>query len=79
MQEPNPNPPGISGSIEQTLSRRLPNVNARIIGEFMEQLQDMRITRLTGLRVMMTAGGAEDLRHGLTDLGRDLLAFILDD
>lgn len=40
------------------------------------QLNDMRLTDLTSLKTMMTAGGAQQLEHAITPLGKRFLAFV---
>jgi hypothetical protein len=76
LQEPNPNPPGINGSIGQTLNRRIPNMSKEKILDLLSQLQDMRITKLADPNMMITAHGAEDLRIGLTDFGLRFVKYI---
>ncbi|ADJ27968.1 hypothetical protein [Nitrosococcus watsonii] len=60
-QEPNPNP-GMMGSPIQTLRERLPELDEQHIEEIVAQLNDMRVTNLGNLKVMMTGHGAADIR-----------------
>ena len=60
----------------KTLSRRLPEMNADHIEEIVSQLNDMRLVKLTSLRVMMTPSGAEDLRHSVTDHGTRFIEYL---
>ena len=60
MQEPDQNP-GSMGSPSQTLNERLPDINQNRIEEIINQLNDMRVTNQTSLKVMMTGHGAQDL------------------
>lgn len=75
MKEPDPNP-GSMGSPNQTLIERLPDMNQNRIEEIINQLNDMRITNLGSLKVMMTGHGAQDLRHRITPYGLKILSFI---
>ncbi|HXQ23524.1 MAG TPA: hypothetical protein VN812_17735 [Candidatus Acidoferrales bacterium] len=42
----------------------------------MNDLNDLRLTNLTAMRVMMTAHGAQDLRHWVTSFGQRLLRLV---
>jgi hypothetical protein len=75
-QAPDPNP-GMMGSPNQTLRRRLPEFDEARTGDLVAQLNNLRVTNLTSLKVMMTGGGAEDLRHSVTTYGRRFLRYIL--
>jgi hypothetical protein len=75
-QSPSPNP-GMMGSPNQTLRRRLPEFDEDRIGDLLAQLNDLRVTNLTSLKVMMTGHGAEDLRHSITTYGQRVLRYIM--
>lgn len=75
MQEPDKNP-GSMGSPSQTLSERLPSINQNRIEEIVNQLNDMRVTNQTSLKVMMTGSGAQDLRHSITPYGKRIIEYI---
>jgi hypothetical protein len=75
-QEPDPNPPGWAGSIGDTLARRIPGMTRDRIVAQLSELRDLRILTLADPNMMMTPHGAEDLRRGLTVLGRDLMELI---
>lgn len=70
---------GLSGSILQTLRRRVHEVAEDRIVELAEQLtEEFRLVTIGGsLRTMMTAGGAEDLRNRFTPYGQRLFTYIL--
>jgi hypothetical protein len=70
--------PGTMGSPSQTLSKRLPGMNAVHIAELVAQLNDMRVTNLSSLKVIMTGRGAADLRHSVTEYGRRFLGYLLE-
>ncbi|MCI0427561.1 MAG: hypothetical protein L0Z46_06060 [Nitrospiraceae bacterium] len=70
--------PGMMGSPSQTLSKRLPQMNEAQITELVSQLNDMRITNLGSLKVMMTGHGAADLRHSITQYGRRFVEYVLE-
>jgi hypothetical protein len=74
-QSPDPNP-GMMGSPNQTLRRRLTELEEARISDLISQLNDLRVTNLTSLKVMMTGLGAEDLRHSITLYGQRLLRYI---
>ena len=74
--DPNPNPGGGSGSPGETLRRRLTGDIHQRIGELLTDLQTMGIATLTNLNTMMTSGGAENLRHSITAVGRRLLRYM---
>ena len=75
-QVPNTNP-GMMGSPNQTLRRRLPEFGEDRITDLVAQLNDLRVTNLTSLKVMMTTQGAEDLRHSMTAYGKRFLSYIV--
>ena len=77
MQEPNPNP-GTMGSPNQTLRERLPDFDEGRIEELTNQLNDMRVTNLGSLKVMMTGRGAQDLRHVITEYGQRIINYVND-
>jgi hypothetical protein len=68
---------GITGSPANTLARRLPEMSRERIADLVAQLNDMRVTGMTSLNVMMTYHGAQDLRSSITAYGRRLLRFIV--
>ena len=68
--------PGSMGSPSQTLSRRLPQMSEAHITELVAQLNDMRLTNLQSLKVMMTGRGAADLRHSVTEYGHRLFKYL---
>ena len=70
---------GISGSFMETLGRRLPGLSEERVGELVAQLRDHRLLNIGGLNTMMTARGAEDMRHVLTPFGRRLVALLIED
>jgi hypothetical protein len=77
LQEPDPRyVDGISGSFDATLKRRMPTFSQEQIGDLVGQLNDLRITQLN-LGGMMTARGAEDLRHGVRPFGQRFVEYIL--
>jgi hypothetical protein len=64
---------GISGSFIETLKRRLPELSEARIGDLVAQLNDQRVLTIGSLQAMMTARGAEDMRHTLSPFeARDL-------
>ena len=74
-------PPGdphnmLSGSPMNSLQKRCDNLNREEIQELVGQTNALRLTNLTSLMTMMTATGAEDLRHNITALGRELLQYL---
>lgn len=68
---------GMIGSQGQTLSRRIPELTSNRIEDLVTQLNDLRITKLTGMRTMMTAQGAEDLRHAVTPFGQRFVRYLV--
>jgi hypothetical protein len=76
-QAPGPSP-GISGSPNQTLGRRLPELEQDRIEDPVTQLNDLRVTNLGSLKVMMTGRGAEELRHAITPYGQRFLQYIIE-
>lgn len=75
-QAPGPKP-GMMGSPNQTLRRRLPELDEARIADLLSQLNDLRVTNLTSLKVMMTGHGAEDLRHSVTSYGQRFLRYTI--
>lgn len=69
--------PGMMGSPNQTLRRRLPEFDDDRIDDLLTHLNDLRVTNLTSLKVMMTGHGAEDLRHSITAYGQRFLRYII--
>lgn len=78
LKEPDPNFHGFSGSIGNTLIKRISSLSRDQIYDLANQLQDMRLTKLANLNTMMTASGAEDLRSGLTPFGAKVVKYILE-
>jgi len=75
MQEPE-GMRGFSGSIAQTLSRRLPDIPSERIADLDAQLRDLQLVSHGGLNTMMTANGAEQLFNYITPLGKRFIAYI---
>jgi len=67
---------GMMGSPSQTLSERLPDMNDDRIKDIVQQLNDLRVTNLQSLNTMMTASGAQDLRHSVTSLGKRFIQYL---
>jgi len=67
---------GYSGSKANTLRSRLPNMSPSTISELVQQLNDMRISNLTGLNTMMTFRGSLDLTPSITPYGDRFLKFL---
>lgn len=76
FQEPSPETSSLTGSPIRTLQRRLPDMDEARIDDLVTQLNDLRITNLGSLRVMMTARGAEDLRPTMTPYGQRFVRFL---
>lgn len=70
--------PGPMGSPNQTLKKRLPDISEDRIAELIGQLNDMRVTNMTSLKVMMTGHGAEDLRYSITPYGQRFLNYLIE-
>lgn len=70
---------GMTGSQGATLSRRLPDIPRDRIENLVTQMNDLRITSLTGMRTMMTARGAEDLRKAVTPFGERFVRYLLEE
>ncbi len=77
LESPDPNP-GSTGSIMQTLRKRLPKFTKGRMRDLLEQLDDLRLTKMGGAQAMMTGHGAENLEGHMTDLGRRFVAFLKD-
>jgi dsDNA-binding SOS-regulon protein len=77
MQAPDYNSSLLSGSISQTLQRRLPDIPMDRIRDLAQQLTDMRLADLTNLNTMMTARGAEELQNRITAYGLKFIAYTL--
>ena len=74
-------PPGdpnnmMTGSPMNSLQKRINNLSREEIQEHIEQTNALRLTNITSLMTMMTATGAEDLRHNVTALGQGLLNYV---
>jgi len=76
-QEPKPNP-GMMSSPIQTLRERLPEFEEQRIEELIVQLNVMRVTNISSLKVMMTGRGAADLRNSVTVYGKRILSYIVE-
>lgn len=76
MQETDPETNVLMGSPGQTLERRLPEMPTERIADLVSQLNDLRITNLGTLNVMMTGRGAEDLRSTITVFGKRFVDFL---
>lgn len=76
MKEPEGNPPPIAGSFSQTLSPRLQDMGKNRIADLIEQLNDLRITKIDSINTMMTGSGSQDLRHTVTDYGKRFIQYI---
>lgn len=68
---------GLMGSPIQTVRARVPELGEDRIKEVVAELNSQRLTDLQSLMVMMTAHGAEDLRHAIAPQGRRILKYIL--
>ena len=71
--------PGTMGSPIQTLRVRIPEFNYGRITDLVGQLNDMRVTNISSLKVMMTGHGAADLRRGITEYGQCVLRHVLEE
>jgi len=67
---------GYTGSPAATLAARLPDIPRDRLAELVSQLNDMRVTSLKTLNVMMTYSGSQDLSGSITAYGRRFLAFL---
>ena len=67
---------GMIGSLISTLRRRVPDIPRDRIEELLKHLNDLRLTSITTFHGTMTARGAEDLRHWLTDYGNRFVGFL---
>ncbi|MYF28112.1 MAG: hypothetical protein F4169_04490 [Gammaproteobacteria bacterium] len=65
------------GSPLQTLCERT-GLSAVEIELALEKLNDLRVTKLNNLNMMMTGAAAQDLRHSITTLGRRLVEYVRD-
>lgn len=74
-QPPNPNP-GMMGSPGQTIAERLPDIPRNRINELVTQMNDIRITNMTSMSVMMTGHGAQDLRSSITPVGQRFIRYL---
>ncbi len=74
---PPSDPDGIMGSPLQTLHKRLPEFSRDHIEQLIAELNDLRLTNLQALHTMMTAHGAQDLRHFATPFGLQFLRFLV--
>jgi hypothetical protein len=61
-----------------TLRRRLPDMPEERIADLVAQFNDHHVLNIGGLQTMMTAHGAEDMRHTLAPLGKRLVTFLKD-
>jgi len=62
----------------QTLRERLPEFEEQRIEELIVQLNVMRVTNISSLKVMMTGRGAADLRNSVTVYGKRILSYIVE-
>jgi len=62
------------GSPRQTLQERT-SLSDEELKNAVGRLNDLRITNLGSLMVMMTGAGAEDLRHNITPFGHNVLKY----
>lgn len=76
VQEPDPDP-GMIGSVNRTLSKRLKGMSEERIRELAQQLTDMRLANLNNLGVTMTGEGAEQLQNMITTYGQIFLRYIM--
>jgi len=76
MVAPDQSRGGLSGSPSQTLRERIPEMDDNRINDLVQQLNDLRITNLQSLNTMMTASGAQDLRHSVTALGKRFIKYL---
>ena len=67
----------VTGSISQTLRRRLRDMSPERIADLAHQLVDMRLAELSSLNTTMTARGAEDLRSRITTYGHRFIQYII--
>lgn len=65
-----------AGSRIQTLSERLKDMDENRIEDLINQLNDMRVTKLNSLKMMVTWSGAQRLEHFITPYGKRFLAFV---
>jgi len=68
---------GLIGSLIHTLQKRLPDLSSDTITELAQQLTDMRVAKLDGLFITITARGAEELQELITPFGQRFLKYIL--
>lgn len=75
-QEPSPDAhKKVAGSPIQTLHERT-RLERSEIKKAVSLLNDLRLTDLQSLHVLMTGSGSESLQHGLTELGNRVLAYL---
>jgi hypothetical protein len=67
---------GMIGSPMQTLRKRVPDLAEERIEQLLNELNDLRLTSMGSLRTIMTAQGAADLRHAVTQYGQRFLSYI---
>ena len=58
------------------MRERLPDMNNDRIKDVVQQLNDLRVINLQSLNTMMTASGAQDLRHSVTPLGKRFIQYL---
>ena len=66
----------LTGSIGQTLQKRLPNIPSERIHDLAQQLTDMKLASLEHINSMMTTSGAEKLENYLTPYGKNFIRHI---
>jgi hypothetical protein len=77
LEAPPPDHDAIMGSPLQTLRARLPEFSREHIEQLIPDLNDLRLTDLQALKTMMTAHGAQDLRHFVSPFGSRFARFLL--
>jgi len=78
LKKPPPNVDygGTTGSFMETLSGRLGTLSKERISDLVGQLSDHRVISMGGLRTMMTARGAQDMRGTITPFGERLVSYL---
>jgi len=68
---------GYSGSIAQTLIRRLPDMKPERIHDLASQLQDLKLVTHTSINTMMTARGAAHIYNYISPYGKRFTKYIM--
>lgn len=76
MTEPNFDSLGLTGSINATLRKRVPDIPDNRQLYLIQQLNELKLTRLASPNMMMTARGAEDLRSAITPIGYRFVRYL---